>query len=84
VKEGHPDNRSFLIPDDDVIICKLGIIGMAGHLEVDIKHIGPFNRNPPTLSRAVYPADGVPILGFYLLLPRPYIRSPFKLSDLAC
>jgi hypothetical protein len=27
VKEGHAYDQSFFIPDDDVIICKLGIIG---------------------------------------------------------
>ena len=40
IEECHSHNLSFLVPDHNVAIGNIGIIGMAGHLEVYVEHIG--------------------------------------------
>ena len=40
IEEGHSHDLPFLIPDYDIVIGNIRIIGMAGLLEVDIKDIG--------------------------------------------
>jgi len=82
IEKGNSHDFPFLISHYDIVIGQIGIIGMAGLLEVDIKDISQIIVINPDLLFWVYLEDEGPMTQFSLcclFLPRPYLCSPLQL-----